>query len=107
MNCVVESDEIGVDGWKVPQITASASEKDGKVTVTLANVSMDEATEVKLCVPEGAKVMSARMLAGAPAQYHGFDASPLTIQPFRVTAQESSCIPLRLPACCVAEIVLA
>ena len=107
VNCVVESDEIGADGWKVPQITASASEKDGRATVTLANVSMDEATEVRLCVPEGMKAVSARILAGEPAQYNDFDASPLTIQPLRITDQERGGISLRLPACCVAEIVLA
>ena len=68
---------------------------------------MDEATEVRLCVPEGMKAVSARILAGEPAQYNDFDASPLTIQPLRITDQERGGISLRLPACCVAEIVLA
>ena len=77
------------------------------MTVTAANVSVDAAAEVKLRVEEGMKVVSARVLAGKPEQYNDFGSSPLSIQPLEIGAQENGCICLNLPACCVAEIVLA
>ena len=37
------------DRYSVPNLSSSASVKDGKLTVTLANLSMTEAADVNLC----------------------------------------------------------
>ena len=46
--CFVETDRIGEDRWQIDRVSASASEKDGVVTLTVANCSMDEPADVRV-----------------------------------------------------------
>ena len=95
---------IGGEAWEQAQITASASEKDGKITVTLANLSAEAAETVTLngvC----AKTAAARMLCGEMHQHNDFESSPLQIQPLD-TVVDGGVVSVTLPACAVAEITL-
>ena len=66
LDCAVECPEI--DG--LATLNASVSEKDGEITLTLANV--DKATSVKLFGIE-AKEYTARIISGEPTDYNTFE----------------------------------
>ena len=105
VDCFVQCDQVGLDQWTLDQVTASASEKDGVLTLTVANVSADAPVEITL-TGAGAAVKAARILHGQMGDYNDFDHSPLSVQPFTGYRAEGDAIVLTLPACSVAEITL-
>ena len=101
VDCFVETEEVGENGFDVPQVIASASQKDGKLTLTIANTAMDKAAEVEiagacLCKAQG------RILQGEATQYNDFDNSPLAVQAFDGIEGNK----VKLPACCVVELTI-
>ena len=105
IDCCVDAGNTGAGDWQLPQITASASEKDGVTTVTLANLSADRAETVTLR-GVAAKAAQGRMLTGKMDQYNDFDASPLAIQPLTGIQVEKDAVTVTLPPCAVAELTL-
>ena len=101
VDCFVEADEVGEDKFTVPQVIASASQKDGKITLTLANLAMDKEAVVDV---EGVCLCNAkgRILQGEATQYNDFDNSPLAVEAF--TGIENG--KVKLPACCVVELTI-
>ena len=101
LDCFVQSDEVGEGDWHMPQVIASASEKNGVTTLTVANLSDRE--EAAFAV-HGLNLAGARgrILHGAFDAYNDFASAPLSVQPF--TGIEGS--TLRLPACSVVEITV-
>ena len=104
IDCFVSAKDVGEGDISLPQITASASEKDGRITVTLANLSADQPAEAALN-GVSAKAARGRVLAGEIHQFNDFDASPLSVQPLDVTVKDGA-VSVCLPACAVAEITL-
>ncbi len=101
IDCFVESDQVGENGFDLPQVIASASEKDGKITLTLANLAMDKEATVDvsgvcLCQVQG------RILQGEAGQYNDFDHAPLSVKPFDGVKDGK----VTLPACCVVELTI-
>ncbi|MBE5803913.1 MAG: alpha-N-arabinofuranosidase [Clostridiales bacterium] len=101
VDCFVETEEVGEGKFTVPQVIASASEKDGRITLTIANMAMDKEAEVAidgvcLCKVQG------RILQGEAGQYNDFDNSPLALKKF--TGIEGG--KVKLPACCVVELTI-
>ena len=88
----------------MPQVSASASEKNGIVTVTLANISADAPAEIEI---QGvcAKSAKGRLLTGEIHALNDFDASPLEAQELPLTLEKGG-LRVSLPACAVAEITL-
>ncbi len=105
IDCFVETETVGEAEWQLPQISASASEKDGTVTITLANVSADAPAEVAL-KGISAKAAKGRVLTGAMNALNDFDASPVCSKELSVDLQNGT-VNVKLPACAVAEITLA
>ena len=105
IDCYVQAETVGEGEWQTAQITASASEKDGVITVTLANLSADAPAAVTL-QGGNASAVTARILKGDMGQYNDFDASPLTVEAFDGCTLEDGVITVQLPACCVAEITI-
>jgi alpha-N-arabinofuranosidase len=105
IGCRVETDETGDGKWNLPQITASASEKDGVITVTMANLAADKPAAVVL---EGANAscVCGRILKGEMHQYNDFGDSPLAVEALEGCRLEDGKIVIELPACCVAEITI-
>jgi len=103
IGCTVEADEIGPEASRVPQLTASASEKDGVITVTLANLSADKPVDLVLD-GAAAKAVSARILAGKMDQYNDFGDSALAAKSFDGCEIVEGGVKVSLPACCVAAI---
>ena len=106
LDCFVETDKIGEGQWDVDRISASASEKDGVITVTLTNLSVDEAADVTLRVPNTGRA-SARILAAEAHAHNDFDASPVESAAFTDFAARGSEITLSLPPCSVAAFTIA
>ena len=105
VDCFVECDAAGKDQWHLPQISASASEIDGVITLTVANVSSDKPARFSLHGIQ-ASCVSGRILAGRIDQYNDFDNAPLKIEVLNRIRNQDGLIEVDLPACCVAEIRL-
>ena len=105
IDCFVQADQVGEDGWQLPQVTASASVKDGVTTLTLANISADRPVTVAVKGVDAASV-TGRILQGGMGQYNDFDASPLEVKPFSGCSLHGGEAVVELPPCCVAAIEL-
>ena len=105
IDCYVQTETVGEGEWQTKQVTASASEKDGVITVTMANLAADKPATVVL---EGAKAacVAGRILKGEMHQYNDFGDSPLAVEAFDGCKLEDGRIVVELPACCVAEITI-
>ena len=100
VDCYVSTDKVG---GHLDRISASASVRDDMVTVTLANLSMDEAEEITVIVPGKEKAM-ARILTGDARAYNDFDHAPLQVTAFDDLTTEGDMVRLRLPRCSVMEL---
>ena len=105
IDCHVDADAVGEGEWTIPQVTASASVKDGVTTVTLANLSCDAPVEL---VIEGMTAQSAtgRMLHGRMDQYNDFDNAPLAVEKLDGIAVADGKVTVTLPPCTVAALEL-
>ena len=117
LDCFVEAEHIERDvttendgrrkkqHYTLPLLTASASEKNGVITLTAANVNPDEGTDVQVSLADvkPGKV-TARILHGEMNQYNDFGDSPLSVQDFDGFEVTESGVVLHLPACCVVEV---
>ena len=101
--CGIETAELGTEKFRVPGVTASASEKDGIVTVTLSNLNPDQADEVVISLP-GAGKATGRILQGKMDAYNDFGNAPLKTEAFSDYEIRGDEIHVRMPACSVAEL---
>ncbi|MBQ7488115.1 MAG: alpha-N-arabinofuranosidase [Clostridia bacterium] len=106
VDCFVETAKVGTDEWTVDHITASASKKDGRMTLTLANLSMDEAEEITVFCPNTGSV-NGRILTGDARQYNDFGNEQVTIQAFDEFLVKDQAITLTVPGCSVVELTIA
>ena len=88
------------------RISASASEKDGVITLTVANLSMDEAADVAVRVPNSGKV-AGRILTAEAHAHNDFDASPVASADFTDFTVSGGEITASLPPCSVAAFTIA
>ena len=103
LSCGIEAAEFGTEKFRVPGVTASASEKDGIVTVTLSNLNPDQADEVVISLP-GAGKATGRILQGKMDAYNDFGNAPLRTESFSDFEIRGDEIHVRMPACSVAEL---
>ena len=105
LDCFVEAETAGAGEFSVAGVTASASEKDGKITLTLSNLKAEEGEEVVIRLKDE-EVQSAegRILTGRMNQYNDFDKAELAIVPFTDFTVEKGQLKVRMPACSVAEL---
>ncbi|MGN0745330.1 MAG: alpha-N-arabinofuranosidase, partial [Aristaeellaceae bacterium] len=105
VDCFVQADTVGQDGWELPQVTASASVRDGVTTLTLANLSADKPATVTVKGTDATSI-DGRILQGEMGQYNDFDASPLQVKAFDGCSLRDGEAVVELPPCCVAAIEL-
>ena len=55
LDCFVEAEETGNGQYRMASVTASASEKDGRITLTLSNLEPDKAQEITVSL-KGEKI---------------------------------------------------
>lgn len=105
IDCFVECAQVGEGAWKLGQITASASEKDGVTTLTLANLSADAAETITL---EGVRASQAvgRIVKGEMGQYNDFDSAPIAVEALNGIVVNDGVVAFTLPPCCVAAVEL-
>lgn len=103
-----DSKDYEFEGNIIPKISMSASEKDGKITVSVCNTSIDENEEISLDVRD-AKISSAsgEVLTGEINAHNTFD-EPESIVPQKldVTVSDGS-VNFTLPAKSIAVITLS
>ena len=106
VDCFVETDEIGLENWRMPRLSASASEKDGSLLVTIANLSADASAPVRIRAPHSGTV-SGKLLSAEAHAYNDFDHSP--VAPVELTGIDVSKpeeITVELPPCSVAALTV-
>ncbi|MBQ8109802.1 MAG: alpha-N-arabinofuranosidase [Clostridia bacterium] len=108
-DCFVECDRVGEGAWQVDRISASASEKDGAVTLTAANCAMDEATQLRVRVlgRRADGEARARILTAEAHAFNSFGDSPVSAKEFTGFTASAHFIDLELPPCSVIELTLA
>ena len=107
LDCFIEAEETGSDRFRMASVTASASEKDGRITLTLSNLEPDKAQEVTVSL-KGERISGAegRILTGKMDEYNDFGSETLAVQPFTDFETRDGNLVIRMPACAVAEIRL-
>ena len=103
-------DEIGTDEWKVPKVTESVSkDKDGIITITLNNLSIESAEEVEVQLANGVyKVVEARIVTNSDMHAHNTFEAPeeVTEKDFNDYEVKNENIVVKLPINSVVEIRL-
>ena len=105
--CSVDSREIGEAEFRMQQVIASASRKEGIITLTCANLSDCEAAQVQISIADTTKAsVTGRILTGKINQYNDFDNAPLTVQPFQTDDIKNGLMTVTLSPCCVVELTI-
>lgn len=103
-------DEIGTDEWKVPKVTESVSkDKDGIITITLNNLSIESAEEVEVQLANGVyKVVEARIVTNSDMHVHNTFEAPeeVTEKDFNDYEVKGENILVKLPVNSVVEMRL-
>ena len=107
LDCYIEAEKTGNEKYAVSSVTASASEKDGTITLTLSNLDPDREQEVEIALRDeaiaGAK---GRILSGKMDAYNDFENAPIAIREYTGFTIKDGRVATTLPPCSVAEITL-
>ncbi len=107
LDCFVETGKLGNDEYRMDGVSASASEKDGRITLTLTNLNPEAGEEVTVALREEAIFgAEGRILTGKMGEYNDFGNAPLKVKEFTDFAFRDGKLVVRMPACSVAEIRL-
>ena len=102
--------EIGVeDGYKVPDLTESVSEKDGIITITVSNQSLSEGKELEIVFAEkkNFEIVEAKIVGGTdPHDFNTFDDPEKVVEKTFTDYKTEGGLKLNIPAASVVEIRL-
>lgn len=103
----LETTTIGGDS-QVPNLSASASEKDGRLTITAANLSATEAAPVDCSIlGRAVNSVAGRMISGKIDAKNDFgSADTVAVQPFADFRTGPDSIAFSLPPCSVLEVTV-
>lgn len=106
------------DNREVPQVSVTASEKDGKVTISLTNTDLKEGAEVEVPLADIAPALGFKNLKKLPVageiltsadihDYNDFD-HPTTVElkPFKDARIDKSTLKIKLPAKSIVTLTL-
>ena len=106
------------DNREVPQVSVTASEKNGKVTISLTNTDLKEAAEVEVPLADIAPALGFKNLKKLPVageiltsadihDYNDFD-HPTTVElkPFNGARIDKSILKIKLPAKSIVTLTL-
>ena len=104
----LETSEIGADDCKIPNLTGTASEKDGQLSLTITNMSASQSADVRcLIIDRVIDDVSGRMLTGEINAKNDFDnPNAIQIQSLSGIQKAPEGIRFFLPPCSVAEITI-
>ena len=107
LDCFIESECAGNEKYRMERISASASEKDGRITLTMSNLDPDREETVTVSLKdETVQAAVGRILTGAMDAYNDFGNAPLKIEDFSGFEIRGGELQVTLPPCSVAEIRL-
>lgn len=109
LDSYLETAEIGMGQWTVPNLQESVTlGKDGKIHVTINNLSVDESYPVEAIFTETAiKGVEGTILTGGMKDYNTFD-EPEVVKTaaFAVDAVENNTVCFTMPPCSVVHLAL-
>jgi alpha-N-arabinofuranosidase len=109
LDSYLETSEIGMGQWTVPNLQESVTLcKDGKIHVTINNLSVDESYPVEAIFTETAiKAVEGTILTGGMKDYNTFD-DPEVVKTaaFAVDAVENNTVCFTMPPCSVVHLAL-
>jgi alpha-N-arabinofuranosidase len=104
-------DEVGIGEWKVPQITESVSEKDGIITITLNNLSLEgeQTLDIQLADATGYQVIEASVVTDSDIHAHNTFEDPERVveKAFTAYTKNDKGFAVTLPANSVVAIRVA
>lgn len=105
----LETVKIGEGEDQIPNLTESVSEKDGKVFITLANLSLKDSYELETILTDyQAKSVSAQILTGTMTAHNTFDdPNEVEVKEFKDIKLSDNTLQFKIPACSVLSIELA
>ena len=105
----ISTGNVGAEGNEVPQISATASQKDGAITLTLTNADAENAAEVEIeLVGSDLNEIAGRILTGTMDAHNTFDKTDaVSIQKFDGFELKNGILNVKLPSCCVAELKIS
>ncbi len=107
LDCYVEVEQTGTEKYPMPSVTASASEKDGRITLTVSNLEPEKAQEITVSLNgEAIRGAEGRILTGKMDEYNDFGKNTLAVKAFSDFEVKDGALVIRMPACAVAEIRL-
>ena len=101
--------DTGVDGFKVPELTESVSEKDGIITITVSNQSLTDAKELEVIFAEKKdfQVVESSIVGGSdPHDYNTFEEPEKVVEKKYEDYTADNGLKLNIPAASVVEIRL-
>jgi len=109
LDSYIETEEIGMGEWKVPNLTESVSlGKDGKIHVTLNNLSVTDSYDIDAVFTEtDIKAVSGTILTNKMDAHNTFDA-PDVVRPERFDKVEfaGGNVKFTIPACSVLHLAI-
>lgn len=103
----VKTEQVGAQENTLPQLSVSASLKDERLTLTIANASADQPAQTRISLSGfDAKAVVGRILQGAMDEYNDFGLDRVNVKPFEGAALDGREVTLTLPACSVVELSL-
>ena len=104
----LEPGETGNENTKLPQLSLTASEKDGKIVLTITNISAVKSAEIKCSIPDiDCTNIKGRILTGAIDALNDFtNVNNVSIKPFKDVKGTTGEFECTLPPCAVAELVI-
>lgn len=103
VDCFVNSDQAAFDGLE--QLHATASVKNGALSLTVTNTSADAPIEAEVLMSGfSASEATGRIITGAIDAYNDFEQETVAIRPFDGIRLSNNAMTISLPACSIAEI---
>ena len=103
--CFTENSTVGKDE-KIPMVSCSASVKDGKMTITIANCSLDEEADLSVSLAGfGAKKAEAKILTGNCRDLNDFDDPEKVVPKDLSVSLSGEGISAVIPPCSVVSVI--
>jgi len=104
----LESGSSGNDANKIPQLSTTVSEKSGRITITMTNMSASESADIECSVPGiDCSGIKGQILTGKINDMNTFDnLYHIAVKPFSDVKGEQNLFKCKLPACSVVELVI-
>ena len=107
LDCFIECGTAGNEKYRLQGISASASEKEGQITLTMTNLDPEKGEEVMIDLRDGEiRKAEGRILTGKMDAFNDFGKAPLKAEPFSDFRIQNGMLHVNMPPCSVAEIRL-